>query len=104
MLKTNERLDKLAAIRVDFESRGMLLGSVLVNVFHENEDDDDPDSGAADGESWLPSNQTSLSQTRGEYQVLFCSSDADCLFSQYGTFPGNSVYSGNKSISPALSY
>lgn len=78
MLKTNERLDKLAAARVDFQSRGMLSGSVLTNTFIEPPDDGLPsaiepddgipsDSGPADGESWIPGNQTQLAQTRGEF-------------------------------------
>ena len=32
MLITNQRMDKLAAARVDFESRGMLRGPVLMDV------------------------------------------------------------------------
>jgi hypothetical protein len=32
MLLTNQRLDKLAAIRVDFEARGMLTGTCLSQV------------------------------------------------------------------------
>lgn len=66
MLRTNQRLDQLAAARVDFEKRGMLAGSVLTNVFTEPPDDPDDDCGAADGESWLPSNQTRLAHIRGE--------------------------------------
>lgn len=67
MLKINERLDKLAAARVDFESRGMLRGSVLTNVFVDPPDETpDPDAGPADGQSWLPSNQTQLAHNRGE--------------------------------------
>ena len=32
MLLTNQRMDKLAAARVDFESRGMLQGPVLIDA------------------------------------------------------------------------
>ena len=42
MLKANERLDKLAAARVDFSARGMLAGSCLVqaikNIIGDNGD------------------------------------------------------------------
>ena len=35
MLKTNSRLDKLAAVRADFASRGMLEGTVLESIFRQ---------------------------------------------------------------------
>jgi hypothetical protein len=35
MLTTNERLDKLAAARIDFQTRGMLKGSCLADALHK---------------------------------------------------------------------
>ena len=35
MLKTNSHLDKLAAVRADFASRGMLEGTVLESIFRQ---------------------------------------------------------------------
>jgi hypothetical protein len=35
MLLTNQRLDKLAAMRIDFTHRGMLEGTYFANTLHE---------------------------------------------------------------------
>lgn len=81
MLKINERLDKLFAARVDFQSRGMLHGSLLTNIFVEPPADQGPDSdsGPADGQSWLPRNRTQLAHTRGEYKPPLRHRNADCF-------------------------
>jgi hypothetical protein len=54
MLLTNQRLDKLAAARVDFQSRGMLDGSLYgpdpPPLPKSSVPDDDDDVGAIDGE------------------------------------------------------
>jgi hypothetical protein len=47
MLLTNQRLDKLAASRIDFQARGMLEGSVVKALPQEPQvDDEDEDAGA----------------------------------------------------------
>ena len=59
MLKSNERLDKLAAARADFTARGMLVGScfveVIKNVFdaadHDPMDEDVSDSDETESDS-----------------------------------------------------
>ena len=55
MLKSNERLDKLAAARVDFTARGMLEDSCLIQAIkdtlgtdHDNEDSMDEDASDSD--------------------------------------------------------
>ncbi|KAG6905029.1 hypothetical protein DXG01_005543 [Tephrocybe rancida] len=55
MLITNQRLDKLAAARVDFKARGMLDGSLFLHLppplpiqIAPNNNDDDDDGGAVD--------------------------------------------------------
>ena len=55
MLVTNQRLDKLAAVRINFQARGMLTSSIfdrpdpqLLPVIQPVDDDDD-DGGAIDG-------------------------------------------------------
>ncbi|KAG6809101.1 hypothetical protein H0H92_001624, partial [Tricholoma furcatifolium] len=54
MLLINQRLDKLAASRVDFQRRGMLAGSLfqtpqdLVPPQIASDEDDDDDGGAVD--------------------------------------------------------
>ena len=55
MLVTNQRLDKLAAARVDYQARGMLKTSLFreVNIPHAGPPtnlDDDDDEGAVDGD------------------------------------------------------
>lgn len=57
MLTTNQRLDKLAASRVDFQARGMLQGSMFNGNLVPPEppplqevDDDDDDGGAVEGD------------------------------------------------------
>lgn len=57
MLTTNQRLDKLAASRVDFQARGMLQGSMFDGNLVPPEppplqevDDDDDDGGAVEGD------------------------------------------------------
>lgn len=70
MLRTNQRLDKMAAARVHFETLKMLDGSLLndIDILQVAAGDtsvpDDRDCGADDG-PWLPSNQTRLAATRG---------------------------------------
>jgi hypothetical protein len=55
MLVTNQRLDKLAAVRVNFQARGMLISSIFdrtdpqpLPVIQPTDDEDD-DGGAIDG-------------------------------------------------------
>ena len=54
MLKSNERLDKLGAARVDFTTRGMLADSCLIQAIkdaltdHDNEDPMDEDANNSD--------------------------------------------------------
>jgi hypothetical protein len=57
MLTTNQRLDKLAASRIDFQARGMLQGSMFDGNLVPPEppplqevDDDDDDGGAVEGD------------------------------------------------------
>ncbi|KAG6839003.1 hypothetical protein C0991_006647 [Blastosporella zonata] len=62
MLLTNQQLDKLAAARVDFKSRGMLDGPLFLHFPYgpspvplapndeSSDDDDDDDGGAVDGD------------------------------------------------------
>ncbi|KAG6835315.1 hypothetical protein H0H93_002803, partial [Arthromyces matolae] len=60
MLVTNQRLDKLAASRVDFNHRGMLDGSIFDGsdvllppvVIGRAVDDEDDDGGAVEGNVW----------------------------------------------------
>ncbi|KAG6806009.1 hypothetical protein H0H92_013077, partial [Tricholoma furcatifolium] len=52
MLVTNQRLDKLAAARVDFEHQGMLRGSIFDTVSTppaQTYDDDDDEEDINDG-------------------------------------------------------
>jgi hypothetical protein len=55
ILRVNERLDKLAAARADFTTRGLLanppLVATILDVFTLNNDDDDGVSQDSDGES-----------------------------------------------------
>jgi hypothetical protein len=55
MLRTNERLDKIAAARVDFTARGMLADSCLVQVIRDilgsSEDSMDEDSSDSETDS-----------------------------------------------------
>lgn len=57
MLKSNERLDKLAAARVDFTARGMLADSCLIQAIkdaltdHDNKDPMDEDVSGSESDS-----------------------------------------------------
>ena len=78
MLITNQRLDKLAAARVDFQARGMLGGQQFGleppppdPPLHDAGDGDDDDGGAVDGDV---DNEVVLAQCPSEYSniTLFC--------------------------------
>jgi hypothetical protein len=71
MLLTNQRLDKLAAARVDFTARGMMGGHdfalpqpVLDSILEEEEEDDE-DEGPAEGPTCL--GEVKLAKTPGRY-------------------------------------
>jgi hypothetical protein len=88
MLLTNQRLDKLAACRVDFDAHSMLNGPCLapsidpiappppVQPLHRDLDDD-----AVDGPQVLAS--VSLARTRGNATLLYIYSIS--LMSSYST-------------------
>lgn len=99
ILKTNERLDKLAAAKADFTARGMLAGSPLTAAILDNNgnggdnsdngnDNDDDDSGDGDGdeddgdddeddddagpvESEPLMNEVRFTSEKGDYRSLF---------------------------------
>jgi hypothetical protein len=53
MLVTNQRLDKLAAARVDFEQRGMLIGSALTQAQQDAEREDGSENEDISKPAWL---------------------------------------------------
>jgi hypothetical protein len=84
MLVINQRLDKLAALTVDFTQRGMLRGTVLSEALGENsvdeenddgdKDDDDSDDGGDDDDSGaIEGSITSyvdMARTVGKFLIL----------------------------------
>jgi hypothetical protein len=73
MLLTNQRLDKLAACRIDFKSRGMLSGSCAAAIPPEPPPilppADDGDSDPTDGPRVLA--QVVLAKKRGTADLLY---------------------------------
>jgi hypothetical protein len=70
MLLTNQRLDKLAASRVDFQARGMLNGPLLDHVIPPEipnfvSEDDDDDGGPIDTRDIL--GEVTLAKEPGVY-------------------------------------
>jgi hypothetical protein len=104
MLLTNQRLDKLAAMRIDSASRGMIRGVVTLgrnvppppsnaqafpNDGGGNDDDDDDDEGPVDKNI---SGHVVLAQTRGMFYSLYSCSvliqrRAPVSLGYRGTFP-----------------
>lgn len=67
MMMTNQRLDKLAAARVDFCQRGMLMGGVANPGAHDDGEESDDDGGAVEAPLL---NHVVLARTKG---TLGCS-------------------------------
>ena len=85
MLKTNERLDKLAAARADFAAHGMLAGSCLVHAIkdtlgNESPMDEDPTTASDETESESSDDETpipELNYTGAQYMHNFDNSPND---------------------------
>ena len=97
MLTTNQRLDKLAAARIDFETRGMLRGPLLPSIpehdpwdgvdLHETDEDpadraerhaaldEDEDGGPLDDSDLLA--KVELAKRKGTSCISLCSSVAN---------------------------
>jgi hypothetical protein len=71
MLLTNQRLDKLAAARVDFESRGMLSGIYIMPPLSQALNQDDDDSEAVDAPGMTSLGDVKLTMRPGKHPLIF---------------------------------
>jgi hypothetical protein len=99
MLLTNQRLDKLAAVRVDFESRGMLdQKSILRDVppsrppLSPNEDDDE----AVDAPGMTVLGDVKLARRPGEHHLILMQ------YFVYDWISGSGVVSENFGLAHSL--
>ena len=85
MLKSNKRLDKLAAARVDFTARGMLADSCLIQAIkdaltdHDNEDPTDKDASGSESDSDTSSTLSTFGAGHADTQNIGITISTDML-------------------------